>query len=152
MTGNSSIKSMGEVFESVGQGILQMLSKMIVKMGVISSLNVIGSAIGMPGLGSLASGVGFASGGYTGDGAKYEPAGTVHRGEYVINRDVVRQPGMKDYLDQLNTGNNESSSKSITFDVGNSDFITKEFYKTQLRPGAPLRMAFDELGIKAATL
>jgi hypothetical protein len=28
---------------------------------------------------------GFASGGYTGDGGKHEPAGIVHRGEYVIN-------------------------------------------------------------------
>lgn len=36
--------------------------------------------------------VGFASGGYTGDGGKYEPAGIVHRGEYVIPKSMVQNP------------------------------------------------------------
>lgn len=36
--------------------------------------------------------VGFASGGYTGDGGKYEPAGIVHRGEYVIPKSMVQSP------------------------------------------------------------
>ncbi|HIF7444122.1 TPA: phage tail length tape measure family protein, partial [Klebsiella pneumoniae] len=31
------------------------------------------------------SGVGFASGGYTGPGSKYQPAGIVHKGEYVFD-------------------------------------------------------------------
>lgn len=34
---------------------------------------------------------GFASGGYTGDGGKYEPAGIVHRGEVVLPQEVVRR-------------------------------------------------------------
>src|SRR5690606_38867773 len=34
---------------------------------------------------------GFASGGYTGRGGKYEPAGIVHRGEYVIPKHLVDQ-------------------------------------------------------------
>ncbi|MHB3442027.1 phage tail length tape measure family protein, partial [Klebsiella pneumoniae] len=32
------------------------------------------------------SGVGFASGGYTGPGGKYQPAGIVHKGEYVFDQ------------------------------------------------------------------
>ncbi|KGK59568.1 hypothetical protein NC00_01195 [Xanthomonas cannabis pv. phaseoli] len=44
---------------------------------------------------------GYASGGYTGDGGKYEPAGVVHRGEYVINADSTRRLG-RGYLDSLN--------------------------------------------------
>jgi len=38
--------------------------------------------------------LGFASGGYTGDGGKYEPAGIVHKGEVVFNqRDVSMMGG-----------------------------------------------------------
>ncbi|EFF47875.1 phage tail tape measure protein [Xanthomonas citri] len=47
------------------------------------------------------TGGGWASGGYTGDGAKYDKAGYVHRGEYVINAESTRRIG-RGYLDQLN--------------------------------------------------
>jgi hypothetical protein len=43
---------------------------------------------------------GFAEGGYTGPGGKYEPAGVVHRGEYVLPQEVVRALGV-DRLDAL---------------------------------------------------
>lgn len=39
------------------------------------------------------NGVGFASGGYTGAGGKYEPAGVVHRGEFVVPSETVRAFG-----------------------------------------------------------
>jgi lambda family phage tail tape measure protein len=45
---------------------------------------------------------GYDTGGYTGNGGKYEPAGIVHGGEVVIRKDVVDRPGMKDYLVSLN--------------------------------------------------
>lgn len=44
---------------------------------------------------------GFASGGYTGDGGKYEPAGIVHKGEYVINAAATKRLGLG-YLNSLN--------------------------------------------------
>jgi hypothetical protein len=37
---------------------------------------------------------GFAEGGYTGSGGKYEPAGVVHKGEYVLPQEVVRALGV----------------------------------------------------------
>lgn len=40
----------------------------------------------------LAASSGFAEGGYTGDGGKHEPAGVVHRGEYVVPQKIVRNP------------------------------------------------------------
>ena len=43
----------------------------------------------------------FAAGGYTGTGGKYEPAGVVHRGEYVINADSTKKLGTG-FLDRLN--------------------------------------------------
>ena len=44
---------------------------------------------------AAASAVGFAEGGYTGDGGKYSPAGTVHRGEYVIDKDTTAALGLQ---------------------------------------------------------
>ncbi len=45
---------------------------------------------------------GFASGGYTGPGGKFKPAGIVHAGEYVLRQEVVKQRGMRSLLDNLN--------------------------------------------------
>ncbi len=59
------------------------------------------------GLGSASSGMTYGStfsdGGYTGAGGKYDPAGIVHAGEFVLRREVVSQPGMLDYLSALNS-------------------------------------------------
>lgn len=49
---------------------------------------------------------GFSSGGYTGDGGKYEPKGVVHGGEFVVQKSVVQQPGMRDYLERMNSSSN----------------------------------------------
>lgn len=51
--------------------------------------------------GSGASGS-WATGGYTGPGGKFDPAGVVHAGEYVLRQEVVRQAGMRAFLDSLN--------------------------------------------------
>jgi|GEM_PF-2224421 len=45
---------------------------------------------------------GFANGGYTGPGGKYQPAGIVHAGEHVTRSEVVRQPGALAFLDRFN--------------------------------------------------
>ncbi|GJH43246.1 tape measure protein [Pasteurella canis] len=51
----------------------------------------------------------FSSGGYTGDGGKYQPAGIVHRGEYVITKEATARLGL-DYLNYLNYGKRGFSS------------------------------------------
>lgn len=43
----------------------------------------------------------FADGGYTGAGGKYEPAGVVHKGEYVFDADSVRKAGGPAGLDAM---------------------------------------------------
>lgn len=48
--------------------------------------------------------LGFASGGYTGPGGKYQPAGVVHRGEYVFDADAVRAAGGPAVLDAMRRG------------------------------------------------
>lgn len=47
------------------------------------------------------NGVGFAEGGYTGDGGKYDVAGVVHKGEYVAPKNVVSSPAAKPHLRAL---------------------------------------------------
>lgn len=57
-------------------------------------------------LGASAAGYGakygFSDGGYTGDGGRYEPKGVVHGGEFVVRKDVVSQPGTREFLERMN--------------------------------------------------
>lgn len=49
------------------------------------------------------SGVGFSSGGYTGPGGKYQPAGIVHKGEYVFDKASTNRIGVSQ-LEALRNG------------------------------------------------
>lgn len=46
---------------------------------------------------------GYAEGGYTGDGGKYEPAGTVHKGEFVFSKEATRKYGVP-FLEAMHEG------------------------------------------------
>lgn len=61
--------------------------------------------IGFGGLfGSLLGGLfGFAEGGFTGRGGKYEPAGLVHRGEFIMSKEATRRIGVAN-LDAMHRG------------------------------------------------
>lgn len=66
--------------------------------GVFKQLIMAFAQSGMPGsgvVGFLGQGLGgFSEGGFTGPGAKYEPAGIVHKGEYVLSREAVSNLGV----------------------------------------------------------
>lgn len=51
---------------------------------------------------SYDGGSGFAEGGWTGPGSKWQPAGIVHAEEFVNRREVVRQPGARAFLEDFN--------------------------------------------------
>jgi hypothetical protein len=59
----------------------------------------------------------YASGGYTGPGGKYEPAGIVHKGEYVVPANQVNQttgvPFFMQQQPQYFSGPQNSGSQSI---------------------------------------
>jgi hypothetical protein len=64
------------------------------------------------------------TGGYTGDGGKYEPAGIVHRGEYVFNQDDVNRIGLSN-LEAMHNGtmgvtNNYSNTYTTSETGGNN--------------------------------
>lgn len=61
-------------------------------------------AAGFAAVTNLTSQQGFAEGGYTGDGGKYDVAGTVHRGEFVMPKDIVSDPVNRSILEQMYSG------------------------------------------------
>ena len=55
-------------------------------------------------LGGIGKIFGFDKGGYTGNGGKHEPAGVVHKGEYVFDQDAVRAAGGPAALEAMRRG------------------------------------------------
>lgn len=56
---------------------------------------------------------GFAAGGYTGDGGRYEPAGVVHRGEYVFSAPQVQRIGLGN-LESMASGSGSAAGGGVT--------------------------------------
>lgn len=99
------------VWESFGNAALGVLDKIIGKLedqlvdaifSANSSFSTLGSGIGGGGggffggiLGGIGRLLGFDGGGYTGNGGKHQPAGTVHKGEFVFSQEAVRAIGVK---------------------------------------------------------
>ncbi len=77
-------------------GALQSLLNSLVDATLQAALLGKGPLAGLFGGGSgiFGSIFGFADGGYTGSGSKYEPAGIVHRGEYVMSAAATRKIGV----------------------------------------------------------
>lgn len=89
------------IWESFGQAALGVLDKIISKLEneLINALfdsGLTGGGAGSGGgiLGGLGKLFGFASGGYTGNGGRNEPAGVVHRGEYVFSKAATARLGV----------------------------------------------------------
>ena len=62
-------------------------------------LGVLAAAVTVAtGLANVAKIMGFAEGGFTGDGGKHEVAGVVHRGEYVVPQHIVKNPAYSGYI------------------------------------------------------
>lgn len=93
-------------FSSLAKSILSDLTSMIVKMALFNAMK---SAFGGTSIGSF---LGFAGGGYTGDGGKYQPAGVVHRGEYVITKEATSRLGIG-FLNHLNYGRGYANGGSV---------------------------------------
>ena len=94
-------------FRSLAQSILRDISAMIVKMMIFNAIRL---ATGYSDGGYVE---GYASGGYTGDGGKYQPAGVVHRGEYVITKEATSRLGIG-FLNHLNYGRGYASGGVVS--------------------------------------
>lgn len=67
---------------------------------------------------AMSSSMGFAEGGYTGAGGKYEPAGIVHKGEYVFTQEDVARIGLNN-LESMHRNDNSTTNNSVTNAITN---------------------------------
>jgi len=81
--------------ESLREGlasVFQQIANDLLKSGIQSMIgSLFSGGGGFPSF--FGGGKGFAEGGYTGAGGKYEPAGVVHKGEYVFSKAAVERLG-----------------------------------------------------------
>lgn len=91
-TGKSSFKDFAS---SIIKMILQIITKLSIAYAIQSAMGwVTGGKVNFSGGGGF-QGAGFATGGYTGDGGKYDPAGIVHKGEFVFTKEATQRIGPK---------------------------------------------------------
>ncbi|ENY5416835.1 phage tail tape measure protein, partial [Escherichia coli] len=87
------------------RSVLSMLTEIFLKQAMVGIVGSIGSAMGGAFGGGASASTGtaiqaaaanfhFATGGFTGTGGKYEPAGIVHRGEFVFTKETTSRIGV----------------------------------------------------------
>ncbi|MBA8251709.1 phage tail tape measure protein [Escherichia coli] len=64
------------------RSVLSMLTEIFLKQAMVGVVS------------SVAGAMGFAGGGFTGSGGKYEPAGIIHRGEFVFTKEATSRIGV----------------------------------------------------------
>lgn len=96
----------------------------------------------------------FASGGYTGDGGKYQPAGIVHKGEYVFDADTTRRIGAKNLArlagyakgglvgGKVGAGSLQGGNMSVTIVNNSSARISEK--RTENAGGVDLKLIIDD--------
>jgi lambda family phage tail tape measure protein len=78
-------------FADFAKSIISQIIKMITQMVIFNSISGMTGGSGFSFAGMLG---GFATGGYTGDGGKYEAAGVVHKGEFVMTKEATSRIGV----------------------------------------------------------
>ncbi|GDO96233.1 phage tail tape measure protein [Escherichia coli] len=153
------------------RSVLSMLTEIFLKQAMVGIVGSIGSAIGgAVGGGASASGgtaiqaaaanFHFATGGFTGTGGKYEPAGIVHRGEFVFTKEATSRIGvgnlyrlMRGYADGGYVGGAGSPAQmrraeGINFNQNNHVVIQND--GTNGLPGPQMMKAVYDMARKGA--
>jgi len=91
----------------------------------------------------------FARGGYTGDGSRFESAGTVHKGEFVMNADRTRK--FRPMLEAMHSGRNPNllngmQNKMLVVDNSLNDERLERIEKA-IREQQGLQLSIDERGV-----
>ncbi|WP_097469948.1 phage tail tape measure protein [Escherichia coli] len=92
-------------WRSFTRSVLSMMTEILLKQAMVGIVGSIGSAMGGAFGGGASASTGtaiqaaaanfhFATGGFTGTGGKYEPAGIVHRGEFVFTKEATSRIGV----------------------------------------------------------
>jgi hypothetical protein len=88
------IKTAWDKLQEIAKAPVRFVIDTVINKGLIDGLNNIGGFLGLDKLPHVGMPAGFANGGYTGDGGKYQPAGIVHAGEYVFTKEQTRRAGV----------------------------------------------------------
>ncbi|MBJ9144242.1 phage tail tape measure protein [Citrobacter braakii] len=88
-------------WRSFTRSVLSMMTEILLKQAMVGIASNVGGLIGGGALASTGKAIQsaavnfhFATGGFTGTGGKYEPAGIVHRGEFVFTKEATSRIGV----------------------------------------------------------
>ncbi|EGI3984844.1 phage tail tape measure protein [Escherichia coli] len=158
-------------WRSFTRSVLSMLTEIFLKQAMVGIVGSIGSAIGGAFGGGASASTGtaiqaaaanfhFATGGFTGTGGKYEPAGIVHRGEFVFTKEATSRIGvgnlyrlMRGYATGGYVGGTGSTaqmrhSEGIRFEQNNNVVIQND--GTNGLPGPQMLKAVYDMARKGA--
>ncbi|EOC6882014.1 phage tail tape measure protein [Escherichia coli] len=147
------------------RSVLSMLTEIFLKQAMVGIVGSIGSAIGGAFGGGASASTGtaiqaaaanfhFATGGFTGTGGKYEPAGIVHRGEFVFTKEATSRIGVGNlyrlmrgyatggYVGTPGSMADSRSQASGTFEQNNHVVINNDGTNGQIGPAA-LKAVYD---------
>lgn len=104
-SGKDMIGKIWEGIKGIVKAPIEFVINTVINDGIIGTFNTIARHLKIGEIGRISLPAGWADGGHTGPGGKYEPAGIVHRGEYVLRseatRNLIRSVGMGG-LDYMN--------------------------------------------------
>ena len=152
-------------WRSFTRSVLSMMTEILLKQAMVGIVGSIGSAIGgaVGGGASASDGTAiqaaaakfhFATGGFTGTGGKYEPAGIVHRGEFVFTKEATSRIGVGNlyrlmrgyatggYVGTPGSMADSRSQASGTFEQNNHVVINNDGTNGQIGPAA-LKAVYD---------
>ncbi|MFP3579984.1 peptidoglycan DD-metalloendopeptidase family protein [Arthrobacter sp. SIMBA_036] len=94
-TGVAAVKKAWDTIQDIAKAPVRFVIDTVINDGLIGAFNTVAGALpGIDKLPRVALPAGFADGGYTGDGGKYEPAGIVHAGEFVFTKEQTARAGV----------------------------------------------------------
>lgn len=88
-------------FKDFAKSIISLIVQMITKMALFNAISGMFGSFGFGGATGGFQGASFARGGYTGDGGKYDPAGVVHKGEFVFTKEATQRIGAKNLYSMM---------------------------------------------------
>lgn len=101
-------------FKDFAKSIISMIVQMITKMALFNAISGMFGSFAFGGSTGGFQGASFAVGGYTGDGGKYDPAGVVHKGEFVFTKEATQRIGTKNLYRMMRGYANGGQVGSVT--------------------------------------
>ncbi|WP_459251464.1 tape measure protein [Curtobacterium citreum] len=99
--------AIGKAWDAVQEVVkapIRFIVETVIQKGIIENFNKAADFFKTDHLPNVSLPKGFATGGYTGPGGKYEPAGIVHAGEFVFTKEQTARLGVGQLYDIANNG------------------------------------------------